>query len=321
MKAIVIYHAGCQDGFAAAAVCHEHLLGDYSGQTMMGKVIPEIGGYETHNANIGPIYFLPCQYGTKLSDLLTKAGIGDVSEYEIFIVDFSFKPEEINVCLGFAKKIVILDHHKTAENNFKSGIPNTPERYYHFDMTKCGAVLTHEYWKERKGKVAQPIPDMLAYVQDRDLWQWKLADSKAINAYLSTLDRRSIELGVWAKMIYGYHFNQIKFADAGYSVIDAQNILTNQALSHQFPFKLGGYDVIAVNSPVLQSEIGDKITTANPEATAAIFYMDKDGVITWSLRSKNGTARKIAEQLGGGGHDNAAGCRTRALGDIFIQGA
>ncbi len=45
-----------------------------------------------------------------------------------------------------------------------------------FDISKCGAVLTWEYFFPD-----EPVPAFLLYVQDRDLWQWLQPKSKEIN--------------------------------------------------------------------------------------------------------------------------------------------
>ena len=41
---------------------------------------------------------------------------------------------------------------------------------------------------------------------------------------------------------------------------------------------------------------------------ACIVYQIHGSKVRMSIRSKNETARKIAEAFGGGGHDNSAGC-------------
>ena len=48
-------------------------------------------------------------------------------------------------------------------------------------MNKSGAMLAWEYARG----TAIEVPKKILYVQDRDLWQWKLEHSKEVSAYLA----------------------------------------------------------------------------------------------------------------------------------------
>ena len=73
-----------------------------------------------------------------------------------------------------------------------------------------------------------------------------------------------------------------------------------------------GHKLYAVNSPVFQSDIGNRLAQMSPYGVGCVYSISpkEDGVyVNCSLRSINGKAREIAQANGGGGHDNAAGCR------------
>ena len=64
-------------------------------------------------------------------------------------------------------KIVILDHHITAQEALKD-VP-----YAIFDMNQSGVGLTWSYFFPE-----EQLPHFLAMIQDRDLWRWQLQGSK-----------------------------------------------------------------------------------------------------------------------------------------------
>jgi oligoribonuclease NrnB/cAMP/cGMP phosphodiesterase (DHH superfamily) len=103
MSTIVIYHAGCIDGFTAAWVTHAYL------------------------SNLGVVAdYLPCNYSTT----------PDVSKYtDIFMVDFCLPVDTLDGWVAEGKNLRVIDHHKTAEEMLR-GKP-----YGTFDMNECGASL------------------------------------------------------------------------------------------------------------------------------------------------------------------------------------
>ena len=66
----------------------------------------------------------------------------------------------------------------------------------------------------------------------------------------------------------------------------------------------------AVNSPILNSEIGEALLERFPEAPFVAIYSNAgDGEQRWSLRSRASEfdVSQLASQMGGGGHQPAAG--------------
>ena len=69
---------------------------------------------------------------------------------------------------------------------------------------------------------------------------------------------------------------------------------------------VAGHTVPAVHSPVLASQIGERLAADHP---FGVIWHQKDGRRYFSLRSKAGgiSVSDIAAQYGGGGHTHAAG--------------
>jgi len=56
-------------------------------------------------------------------------------------------------------------------------------------MQHSGAVLAWQYFMPN-----EPVPDLLRYVEDQDLWNWKLPHSDAVNAAIATYRELGAEI-------------------------------------------------------------------------------------------------------------------------------
>ena len=224
----------------------------------------------------------------------------DVSGFDrIYIADFSFSRDvmlEMHKTLGI-ENVILLDHHETAMQKI-GDLPNC-----HFDMNRSGAVMawTHFYPDEE-------VPTLLKYVQDRDLWTWELPHSKAVSAYIwSWFTERTFDR--WEKLSTEIDEEFDRVVGEGYAILRSQDQLVTMACATAHTVNISHHDVPAVQSPILQSEIGVKLLEIYPEAPFSAIYA-RDGKRTkWSLRSRIGghNVGQIARGLGGGGHPAAAG--------------
>ena len=184
-----------------------------------------------------------------------------------------------------AASLQILDHHITAEAAL-SGVPNA-----HFDLNKSGAVLAWE-WAH-----CEPVPWLLQYIQDKDLWKWELAKSREINAALASYP---FEFEVWDQ------FEQDVLEVEGKAIVRHEQLLIDQIVKEAIMVCFEGEWVPAVYSPIMTSHIGERLCREKP---FAIIWHQQEGRRYLSLRSRTGTTdvAKIAARYGGGGHTNAAG--------------
>ena len=227
--------------------------------------------------------FHPAQYGDLAPDVINK---------DVLIVDFSYKRDVLLELTKGAKSVQVIDHHKSAQQDL-DGLD-----FCIFDMSKSGAVLTWQTLLPQR-----PLPLLLEYIQDRDLWQWQLPDSKAVSAALLTLEK-SFEL--WQPYLIDENIKQLIVK--GNAIVEYQNQqIAKVPTGEKLPMaKIAGYTVPCINTTHLISEIGDKISQGHPFAA---MYFEKEAKRIYSLRSaKDGIdVSKIAEQYGGGGHFHAAG--------------
>lgn len=278
---ICIYHDNCDDGFAAAYAVWER-FGD-------------------------AVQFIACQYGREAPDVTGK---------DVLIVDFSFKADVMKALAAQARRIIVLDHHKTAEKELDGfvslncvGGPLTKERCdrliegvgVHFNMDKSGARLAWEYCFGD-----DPMPDWFAAVEDRDLWRFALPNTKEICIAIRSFPRA---FHVWAR------FDADRLLAEGKGIQRYVDMIVSNICDTAFEEEIAGHKVpVAACSYDFVSETAHQLLKRNPDAPfAACVVRSYDGV-TYSLRSADDRldVSEIAKSKGGGGHRNAAGFRVAA---------
>lgn len=211
---------------------------------------------------------------------------GDV----VWIVDFSY-PRSVLERLAAEVDLTVIDHHETAEQDL-ADLP-----FAHFDASRSGAVATWEHVHE-----GVPVPELLLYVQDRDLWEWRLPGSRAVSYGLVHSE--------WSFPVWSALDVQELRADGErmVRVVDAIVALT-AALA--VPCVLAGHHALAVNSSCLLSELGHALAANSESGIGAVWFYDGRSY-RWELRSLKGgpNVGAIAKSLGGGGHRHAAGFRS-----------
>jgi oligoribonuclease NrnB/cAMP/cGMP phosphodiesterase (DHH superfamily) len=274
-KPIVIYHSPCLDGFTAAWACWlKHPDAEFV-PGVYGQAPPKVKGRE------------------------------------VYLLDFSYKRPVLLEMAQEARRIVILDHHKTAQAELAGLLASTSADPYFgrfnldgvFDMDKSGARLAWEWFHP-----GMSAPKLVQYVEDRDLWRFALPQSRAVNAALfsypatfATWSELHKELsdatGYWAMVNEGEALERKQAKD----VADLTGLLKHRIV-------IGGVEVWCANVPhILASDVAGNMAEGEP--FAATYFIDAGGKAVFSLRSRNGGAdvSEVAKLYGGGGHRNAAG--------------
>lgn len=287
---LVIFHSmngtmHCDDGWAAACVAK---MGISEGE-------PE---------------FFPGIYGQE-------PPIGRVRDRTVYLLDFSYKRQKLLdlVWEGQPKRLVVLDHHKTAEadlHGLEKQIEDDaawitgghrPELHVTFDMGHSGAILA---WRYFFGNFSEP-PELLKRVEDGDLWRWAYPDSKLIQAalrsypqdfetWLGLFDRPVEELAAEGVAVRRFIERKV------------EEVLPN-ARNDLLPSDGHCPVVPMVNCPAfLASEVAGALAERSDDGWACAYY-DTATHRVYSLRSRgNGPdVSEIAKARGGGGHRGAAG--------------
>lgn len=285
---ICIYHGGCDDGFGAAWA--------------VWKRWPNCT-------------FVPGHYGALLPD---------VTNRRVLFVDFSAPRPVLEAMAATAASIVVIDHHKTAEADlepyrvhlcgtamfdrhdlthlFRDCIElGKPPILAWLDMNQSGATMA---WQFAHGGDRGDVPDLLDYIEDRDLWRFALTRTRRISAALRTYP---MEFAIWDTLSR----NVDTLADEGEIVLRAYRVSVAKLLRQAYEVEIAGHRVPVVNAPGADaSDVCHALLDENPEAPfSASWYARADGRYQWSLRSEDDRldVSEIASIYGGGGHRNAAG--------------
>lgn len=212
---------------------------------------------------------------------------------DVFILDFSFSRPQLEAMRQSANSLTILDHHKTAQEDLL-GFPGAI-----FDMAKSGARLAWEYFHPD-----QPIPRLLAYVEDRDLWSWMLPESNDFLAYLDTLP---FDFKVWDDLAHASDEQLQDILIVGRHMNAKYDNLAAMMAEGAEPVRLFGVDGSKLNgSSLFNSKLGELLYLVN--GTFALIWRIEKGLLFVSLRAKKGTidVAEMARRFGGGGHSAAA---------------
>jgi hypothetical protein len=210
---------------------------------------------------------------------------GGLARRHVVIVDFSYPRPVLETLATESASLLVLDHHITAQKAL-AGFPHA-----RFEEKKSGAVMAWE-WAHRT-----PPPWLLQYIQDKDLWNWSLPESREVNAALASYP---YEFQIWSDL----RLEVLK--TEGRAILRFENELVGKILAEAVLLSFHGETVPAVQSAVLTSQIGERLGKGY---AFCIIWHDRDGRRYYSLRSQPDGADvgAIAARYGGGGHTHAAG--------------
>lgn len=289
-RILCIYHAPCADGFTSAWVVRKR-FGESGVQF-----------HEGHHGEAPP----------------------DVTGRHVVIADFSYKLPVLREMADKAASILVLDHHKSAQADL-AGLPhgtgsweshmreaemfaNSADGFdrlaVQFDMDHSGCVLAWRYFFPEL-----ETPNMLLHVEDRDLWRFRMHDTRELSSAFFSFE---YTFGNWDSLA----------RDCAESTRRHRLIVQGLALERKQekdiaellplvtrPMCIGGYTVPVANLPyTLASDAGQALAKNAPFAAT---YYDSSTHRNFSLRSSECgiDVSEIARAYGGGGHEHAAGFR------------
>lgn len=268
---LVLYHGrNCPDGFGAALAAHLY-YGD-------------------------AVELLGLDHG----QVKTLGDLPPIQGRTVYILDFSFPPDLLRAIDDQASKMILLDHHQSAAEKLtgfacRCGV-------VHFDMKKSGARLAWEFFHPEKA-----IPDLIRYIEDRDIWTWQYAESVG---YLSALDMEPQTLDRWKAIMAFTPQEQAAFVERGVAM-DAKFYQLAETISEGAqPLNFNGTDGLMVNAPSLFHSLVGDLLSRKSGTFALMWSVGEGGVVKVGLRSqKSFNCIPLAESMGGGGHAQACGFR------------
>lgn len=274
-KAVVIYHKDCMDGFGSAWAFHVGRSKDYE-----------------------EVEYIPMGYE---DDPLTK--VLPYLDVDLYILDFSFSRNRITTLSELANSVVILDHHKTAQEALTDWDDQPKNCEIFFDMSRSGCMMTWNYFY-----MTNP-PALIRYINDRDLWLFDLPYSKDISAVIAITPK---ELPAYSILASELENEFIRVRDIGSHLLYQHQDICEQIVRDARPIRIDtGKELcngLACNcTPQFSSEVGN-ILAKKSGSFGATYHSNSRGEVKWSLRSIGDyDVSAIAKAFMGGGHRNAAG--------------
>ena len=268
MQPIVIYHGECADGFTGAWVAHQKFHGEVNLHAALhGSSPPEL------------------------------------QDREVFLVDFAYPLQTMLEIREKARRLVVLDHHKTTAADLAGveGIETT------LDMNRSGSHIAWDYFFPNTAP-----PELLLYVEDQDLGKFSMPFSREVNEAMFAY---SLNLAVWDRLMR-----------TDISVLMHEGVILHRKLMQDLArltpaltrrLLIGGYQVPAINLPfTLAPHAVEALCHGEPFAAG---YWDTPRYRQFSLRSsaKGLDVSGIAREYGGGGHARSAGFRV-SLKDVGL---
>lgn len=249
---------------------------------------------------------------------------------QVFIVDFSIQPEEMDKLLQITQDVTWIDHHKTAIDKYE-GFRCNIKGIRRIDESAC--VLTWKYlnWWSKGGmppyvdeklitspdycpedKKENVLPRVIELVGDYDMWWYKHGDeTRRLQAALCAYDT-SPWSNIWRKCIEDAAFWQQLQGEGELVLRYKDNTSREMRESISFPVIFEGYKCLAMNAARCNSDtMGGEESFKTYDILMPFFYDGKQ--FTISLYSRTVDVSEIAKKFGGGGHKQAAGFQSKEL--------
>lgn len=316
MSVLCFYHSPCNDG-AGSAIALEHRL------LRAGT----IGG--GHDLRLCPLNYTT-DWDKPLPDgYLENEVVPEHPVDTIYMVDITFSKVKFEQILRHLREIdrlavdrprvICIDHHKSALDREEELREFCDETYIRMGSNLSGSTLVWHYFNEKLGEDL-PVPILLQYIADQDIWEWKLECSREINAALNVFEGHAEQMReeLARSMENEEEWRRLRLTE-GHAIVEMVDSQVAKTAWQAVDIPAGRVTLRVLNSASFSSELGNHLSSESslaPNVIAIIYSIQRDWDVRCSVRSISGgavNAREFAERFGGGGHDNAAGCRFRSF--------
>lgn len=282
-----------------------------------------------------PVTFVPVTYSNNVRDL------GIAPGEQVWIVDFSIPPNDMEWLLTVTDDVTWIDHHKSAIEAY-AGFPRKIKGMRRDGEAGCVLAWKYIHWYSGRGAVPAvvetaddsevprgtkdnyPVPLPIACTGDRDVWKFERGDETRDFCAAAEAEDTGPDSRFWWDYLYARHGaagaacpeDTLRWEEllAGGRAIRkfcerrADDLRARMAWATEFH----GHKALACNAVMGGSELmgGDKLFAEWP---LLIRYEHKAGEFTVSLYSQTVDCADVCKRHGGGGHKGAAGFRCAEL--------
>jgi oligoribonuclease NrnB/cAMP/cGMP phosphodiesterase (DHH superfamily) len=314
MEPVVIYHANCDDGFAAAWCANRAMKG---GCVMIA-------------ANYGDVSLDEERECLKFKN--KEQWSVAVKGRAIYVLDFSVSRDVTDKLIEHAGQFVWLDHHKTAlamwtgDDEASTAFMTIGEGLegkigrgtIQLDNSQSGAMLAWKYFFP-----GERPPALIRHVQDHDLWKFEDPGTRRFLACLRSHPRSLETFDEFANYDMGQQ--ELSFSQtAGYSLTmkegaailrawekNVKSVVDQYAAKIAIRHGINGETFVGLgcNAPTMMASDAGNLMATRCGTFGMTWSVAKGGKEAWvQLRCNDGyNVRRIAQLFGGGGHDKAAG--------------
>ncbi len=217
------------------------------------------------------------------------------ADKDIYFLDVCASPEVLKNLATANKSVTVIDHHET--NRERGGLVTR----FIFDVRHSGSVLAWNYFHTNK-----KTPWLLRYVEDGDLWKFKLPHSKEISTRYGLFP---FAFKTWDKLMKAMEESslRVQYGKEGASLLEFEDSIIEGILENAYEVDFLGHNARVANTSVVHSQVGNLLI--DKKHPIGITWYESGNTRKYSLRSKGSTdVSKLAERFpGGGGHKHAAG--------------
>lgn len=334
-RVLILSHANCLDGYVAAGIaCKRYLAEGWAVELRFGRYDVEAD-----------------------MSMLTKE-LEDTLFNELVIVDYSVAIERLLEVSHLTDIVRIYDHHKgfkesldqylesliINKDTYTTGIKVATSTcveniHIHYDSNECGASLVYKNSLTGRNILPTPVPYLLQYVRDYDLWKLKISGIKGIHdslyasintAYLNDKSPRVLadKVNSIKNNLEGHYCRDLLSQNAR-AIISYKESQIASAIEYLKVVMVEGLGRVALTTAPreLRNDLADEILNRLGLADVCINYsvnLSKNKCFCSIRSSYRGDASidvaKIANKFGGNGHTTSAGfsCSIEKFKALFL---
>lgn len=221
-----------------------------------------------------------------------------LADKEVYLIDFCYeKAAEIEMLIRSTKRFVILDHHESV----RALVESVPEHV--FDLQHSGATIAWSYFHPDT-----PVPQLMTYLEDGDLYRYALPETRDIFSYLFILPD---DFAAWNALAMGLEdaVERERILAKAHSYTEYFIALAQMSVERAKKVRFEGREIYFVATHpamTMKSYVGHELYTKLPPfALIVTAHPDGFGV---SIRGDGSVdVSKIAAKYGGGGHPGSSG--------------
>ncbi len=213
---------------------------------------------------------------------------------DAYFIDFCYPKESMDAISKEAKRVTVLDHHE----GMKEVVEALPSHVYTSEHS--GAVIAWQYFHPET-----PVPTLLSYVEDGDLYRFALPDARALLSYVYS---KPFEFHVWDELAEALQNDAERRAmiERGTIYAEHSSLIVSELIEDAKLVRFEGHTCyFSPSIGIFTSDLGNKL--AKKQAPLSLSVSARPDGLRVSLRGDGSVdVAKIAQKYGGNGHPNAS---------------